>query len=477
MFQQPAPAPDTEEHPWPVTPLPFTAPQMRTLAGLELEMAVAITAGLDPHSKLAVMREIGRIKREDAEGEEFRAATERKEMQLRADRQARLNLQAERDAYLSSDEGLTDAASRFEEGLTDLDDLPDPEPLIDGFLYRDSLVRTFGPPKSLKSFTTLDMAACISLGIPWQGHRTEQATVLYIVAEGARGVKKRRDAWNEHHDTEMKVIFYPKPVQIADPEQMHNLIAYCRLKQVGYVIFDTQARCTVGVEENDNTEMGQVVAALDILKSRTGACVHLVHHSGGADPKKARGASAFDGAVDAEFYTDRDKTDGKTVKLVTKFQKDTAEAEPVEMAVTEVGNSLVLTPAGGSVDVTAAPGEGEAPAELPHVTDRLMEYLRVLNVYSDLGTSPGDAAQRITDETGVKATRQATRNAFVDLGRKNLAQQDARGKWRCTPLGVAVIARADSDRLRIEEKWVSRAAHRKVSQEVSPPLAKPLTET
>src|SRR3546814_16295720 len=87
------------------------------------------------------------------------------------------------------------------------------------------------------------MAACVSLGIPWQGRQTIQAAVLYVVAEGARGVKKRRAAWNQHHQTEMKVIFFTKPVQIGDQRQMVDLIEFCLAKGIGYVVLDTQARC------------------------------------------------------------------------------------------------------------------------------------------------------------------------------------------------------------------------------------------
>src|SRR3546814_14216608 len=99
------------------------------------------------------------------------------------------------------------------------------------------------------------MAACVSLGIPWQGRQTVQAAVLYVVAEGARGVKKRRAAWNQYHQTEMKVIFFPKPVQIGDQRQMFDLIAFCLAKGIGYVGFAPPARCTQGVEENDHTGM------------------------------------------------------------------------------------------------------------------------------------------------------------------------------------------------------------------------------
>src|SRR3546814_14852660 len=97
-------------------------------------------------------------------------------IEIREDAKGRIR--AKRDAYLTSDEGRAEAAARFEEQIIDLADLPDPEPLIEGFLYRDSLVRNFGPPKSLKSFVTLDMAPCLSPRLPLPAPQTAQAPVL-----------------------------------------------------------------------------------------------------------------------------------------------------------------------------------------------------------------------------------------------------------------------------------------------------------
>jgi hypothetical protein len=313
----------------------------------------------------------------------------KKEFELAATEIARDNRRKIREAYLTSDEGRQEAAERFE-SLIGIDDLEDPEPIIEGFLYRDTVARTFGPPKSLKSFVTLDMAACVSLGIPWQGVETTQQTVLYVVAEGGRGMRKRKLAWNEHHGTDMKVLFYPRPVQLGKPEEMYDLISFCMVKQVGYVVIDTQARCTVGVNENDNTEMGEIVASCDILKQQTGACVHLVHHSVGNDDSRARGATAWDGAVDSEFAVKRDTRDRTQVKMVSKFQKDEGEADDVEMETREVGMSLVLVGGSGSG------GGGVDAANLPPVTEGLLPYLNVLTDYQATGATQ----KELVEQTG-----------------------------------------------------------------------------
>lgn len=430
---QPAPVEDPGEDPqgyeW---ALYLSEGQMRDLLALSTEERHSILHDLPVEARLSAIRVLHGIAAEERAEREFEEQVEINRARKKAKHEADRRDTEERAAYLTSEEGRAAAAQQFEAEIIDLDDLEDPEPLIEGFLHRDTLVRTFGPPKSLKSFVTLDMAACVSLGIEWQGHQTVQATVLYIVAEGARGVKKRRNAWNQHHDAEMKVIFYPKPVQIGDQEEMYRLIAFCLAKQVGYIVFDTQARCTVGVEENDNTEMGEIVAALDILKQETGACVHMVHHSVGSDGTKARGATAWDGAVDAEFYTRRSKKDPELVDFVTKFQKDIGEADELGLITVEVGSSLVLDRRGG---MDGGPGGGgEVSPAL--VSDPNMLYLETIRSFGGQAVSVTDIVNEFKDRR-IDRSRSAIKKAFGTLAAAGAVDQTGAGtSVRITQAGL-----------------------------------------
>lgn len=387
----------------------FTEEQMAALADLPTEDVHAVLSGLPTSSRLEVVRELHERKQSGRAERLFEDAVQTEIDRARARKEARRREAEERDTHLTSDEGRAAAAAAFEAEFIDLEDIPDPEPLIDGFVYRDTLVRTFGPPKSLKSFVTLDMAAHVSLGHEWHGRRVTQGKVLYVVAEGLRGVKKRRDAWNEHHGTEMKVQFYPKAVQISDDEEMYRLISYCLVHQIAYVVFDTQARCTVGVEENDNTEMGQIVASLDILKQQTGACVHLVHHSVGSDDTKARGATAWDGAVDAEFMVKRNKEDRTQVKVITKFQKDIGEADDVELHTLEVAASLVLEGVAGGG--TGSAGGGEISAAI--VSDKIAPYLETIRGFGPQPVTITDVERKYKETGG--PSRTAIKEAFGKL--------------------------------------------------------------
>lgn len=265
----------------------------------------------------------------------------------------------------------------------ELDQLPEAETLVDGFLVKESVVRLYGPPKSYKSFVMLDLAACVGGGLEWHGKRVVQSRVLYVVAEGVRGIKRRVRAWEALNKRAMAgVSFYERAVQLGDRKDVSTLIRTAKRGGYEFIILDTQARCTVGLEENSASEMGVVVAALDVLKEVTGACVALVHHSG-ASGGRARGSTAILGALDAEFEVEADK-DSMSVSMHTRAQKDLAEAPSMdfELVTPGPGQSLAIR---GTRKWYQPRAEDLAPLE-----PRELETLRTLDSFGPAGAT-GDA--------------------------------------------------------------------------------------
>jgi hypothetical protein len=237
------------------------------------------------------------------------------------------------------------------EALTgaDLAALPRPASLVDGWLTRDTLSRVYGPSGAGKSFVVLDIGACVSTGTAWHGRPVERAGVCYSVAEGLWDMGQRRVAWETRHQLDTGITFLPRAVQITGPE-WPAYVAWCQRRAFGLIILDTQARATEGVKENDNAEMGLVVARLDELRRATAACVLLVHHRG-AVGEHARGATAMRGAMDVEIDVSRI---GSVLRLRTTKVKAAAEAAPIELNMAPLGPSLVLVREGESVG-TASP--------------------------------------------------------------------------------------------------------------------------
>lgn len=225
-----------------------------------------------------------------------------------------------------------------------LDSIPDPVPLIDGILYRDSLAWLYGKPGSGKSFVALDWAGSIANGIPWQCRGVSRGPVLYLVAEGVTGIRKRVRAWEQWSNHPMEgVIFLPIAVQLLNGIDLRALVLLVAEQQPVLVIIDTQARVTVGADENSNGEMSKVVDAADQIRQASSACVLMIHHSGknGLD---MRGASAFEGAATSIIRVSKDG--GQWVDVKSDKQKDVEDFADIRLRMTPAGSSIVLTATG-----------------------------------------------------------------------------------------------------------------------------------
>jgi hypothetical protein len=238
--------------------------------------------------------------------------------------------------------------ARLQAALVDsagLDDIPDPEPLIGtDILFRDSLNWMVGKPGCMKSFTALDMAGCVGTGESWQGYPVSQGPVVYLVAEGVRGTKKRVRAWEKAMGRRMDdVYFLPVAVQASHGSQWDALLEVVRRIQPAMVVLDTQARITVGVEENSNTEMGRFVEQAERLRKVSGAAVLVVHHVGrGGDT--GRGATTLDGAMSTIIRVTKEDDQ---VRLECTKNKDGVEWDDIELRAVPTEDSVVLMPSDG----------------------------------------------------------------------------------------------------------------------------------
>jgi hypothetical protein len=240
------------------------------------------------------------------------------------------------------------AAVRLEElerALLDseqLANIPPPEPLIDGYLFKDSLAWIGGKPGHCKSFLAAEMACRVGTGTPWYGHTTKQGKVLYLIAEGVPGFGQRIATWEQYYGLSTKgwVDFLPVPVQFLKDVDVLALAMLLDKRQPDLVFYDTQARMTVGMKENDSTDMGIFVDKLSELKRLYGATQLMVHHEP-RNSENLRGSIAMEGAADSVIRTFKE---GNQITVETTKQKDIEEPEPFDLQLFKTHTSAVLTP-------------------------------------------------------------------------------------------------------------------------------------
>jgi hypothetical protein len=194
----------------------------------------------------------------------------------------------------------------------DLDDLPDPDPLIYGLLDRGSLAILSGKFGTYKSFLALDWAAHIATGRDWEGHPVDEATpAVYIAAEGQVGIKRRVRGWRRRH---LAGEHLPRGALTVIPQRvvletdkagkatahLVELVALVNELGAGLVVFDTLSKSKGKADENSNSEMSAIMALVIELTRATSATVLLVAHTGYSG-EHTRGGSSQEDDADTVF--------------------------------------------------------------------------------------------------------------------------------------------------------------------------------
>lgn len=271
--------------------------------------------------------------------------------------------------------------------LRDLGELPPPEWLIEGLIPAGSQVVLYGPSGHGKSFLAMDLAMSIAIGREWQGRRVDRKRVIYVAAEGRRGVPSRGEAWTRHNGyraADLDDAFFAfEGVQMRERDDVDLLIqriAELGTPHPGLIVLDTFSRCFVGGDENAARDVSAFVEAAARLQRFTGGSVLIVHHTGKSDSDIERGSSALRAGADVMMLFRRRGRD-EVLLLENNKQKDAEEFDPIHLRLQTVPlgfdpttgrelTSCVLVPA-------AAPGlSPRSPATLAPVEEGSLKALK-----------------------------------------------------------------------------------------------------
>jgi hypothetical protein len=192
--------------------------------------------------------------------------------------------------------------------------LPAVEPLIEDMINKASVVWLSGKFGTYKTFLALAWAGCIATGKDWEGHRVcESGPVLYIAAEGHRGILSRIAAWEQAFndgDLVKDLTVTPKGLNPTKPEEVAKIIRQMRKTGAKVVIFDTLHRCAPGIDENQAKDQGTVMEGLQKIKDETGCTVIMLAHTG-YEGIHARGSSSQEDDADDAYVIKLDGPDNE----------------------------------------------------------------------------------------------------------------------------------------------------------------------
>lgn len=244
--------------------------------------------------------------------------------------------------------------------VTALDLLPGIEWLIQDVLPAQGIAVLYGEPGHGKSFLAIDWALHVASGKTWAGKPVAQGPVVYVVAEGSRGMKDRMKAWRlTHPDADVS-----SAVVVLEPIMLHDVPARKRFidgiatqlpKHPSLIILDTLAQNFVGGDENSAQDMGTWLYGARLLQEKFNAAVLIVHHAARGSGRE-RGSTALRGAADAMILMKRPSEKVNAYKMVCTKMKDGECFSDALFQIIEVEGTV-------SAVLTLAPNEGKEPIE------------------------------------------------------------------------------------------------------------------
>ena len=230
--------------------------------------------------------------------------------------------------------------------------LPKREPLIESVFDVGAMSALVGASGAYKTGIAVDWAGHIGTGRSWRGHRVRRGVPLYLAVEGGRGIAERFDAWRQHNGINAEngeVYVIPEPIDLAHGEADTKLLLerIAGIGRVDFIVVDTLSRALAGGDESSSKDMGGFVRNCDLIRSKTGAHLCVLHHLGKDETRGARGHSLLKAALDTELTATKA---GRAGTLELTKQRDGLDGtrwgfaiEPVDLS--DGKRSFVVVPA------------------------------------------------------------------------------------------------------------------------------------
>jgi len=206
--------------------------------------------------------------------------------------------------------------------------------LIKKWLQDKALIMVHGTSGGGKTFIVLDWCLRIaSDATEWHGNKVHGGTVVYLAGEGHHGLKSRVAAWRQQYkvdDPDMYLSASGCDLNTANGYQK-VLEAISQLpKPPRLIVVDTLHRFLDG-DENSAQDAKTMLDACNALMAEYGCSVLLVHHTGVSDEAqhRARGSSAWKGALENEISVVPPKFDGDSIEIIQRKAKDSELTNPV----------------------------------------------------------------------------------------------------------------------------------------------------
>jgi RecA-family ATPase len=182
------------------------------------------------------------------------------------------------------------------EDESDLENIKEPEFLVNRFLDEGKITVLAGEAGTGKTYLSLELIRCVSLGEPFLSMNTKKGNCLFIDCESDRTTLKMRiKALEQASGQNMKLNYICEQIKF-DNQSVIEIVEFIKNKNISLLVIDSLMASNIGANENDVKDINLYFEKMRIITKETGATIIIIHHlnkSGGV-----RGSSAIIGAVD-----------------------------------------------------------------------------------------------------------------------------------------------------------------------------------
>ena len=201
--------------------------------------------------------------------------------------------------------------------------------VVKGVIGDGTMSVVYGPSNSGKTFFALDLAYHVAIDTAWRGHRVRGGGVLYLAAEGGKGLLNRVAALRQEHGVcDVPLAIKRAGLDLLKSEaDLQHIVDLARAVNerapLRMIIIDTLSRVIAGGDENSAQDMTALIRNIGAIQEATKAHICIVHHTGKDTARGARGHSSLRAATDTEIEVEVEDTDGEIERAakVTK-QRD-----------------------------------------------------------------------------------------------------------------------------------------------------------
>jgi hypothetical protein len=261
--------------------------------------------------------------------------------------------------------------------------------LVKRVLPRKGVAVIYGKPANLKSFITFHVALSCAVDWAWAGRSVSKAPVVYIAAEGAAGLRKRR-AGDVRACPDLPAhvgfaLISAAPnlgAELGDLPALTEAIERANVSP-GLIVLDTLAQTLGGSDEN-GARMTAFLANAGRLAQKFDCLVLILHHVGLADDKRMRGHSSLAGGVDAAILCERRKGALEATLTLVKLKDEASDVRFVaRLSRVVVGydedsyeiSTLIVDAVEEAQKLSSVPATKSAPKSLRLLMDIVTEGL------------------------------------------------------------------------------------------------------